>query len=125
MEIQNSIIDNNSLLECGGDPATYITSGGYNLAEDSTCGFAAAGDQQGTEAMLGPLQDNGGPVNTIALLPGSPALEAGNPAVPGSGGTACAATDARLVARPVGERCDIGAFESDYPYSLFLPLIVR
>ena len=43
--------------------------------------------------------------------PGSPASDAGNPGVAGSGGLACEATDQRGVARPVGPGCDIGAFE--------------
>jgi hypothetical protein len=30
-------------------------------------------------ATLGPLQNNGGPSQTQALLPGSPAIDAGNP----------------------------------------------
>ena len=60
---------------------------------------------------LGPLQDNGGPTFTHALLQGSPAIDAGNPATPGSGANACPATDQREVARPQGPRCDIGAFE--------------
>ena len=37
------------------------------------------GDQINTDPMLGPLQDNGGPTFTHALLPGSPAIDAGDP----------------------------------------------
>src|SRR5438874_10331155 len=32
-----------------------------------------------TDPLLGPLQDNGGPTLTHALLPGSPAINAGDP----------------------------------------------
>src|SRR5205823_6251427 len=32
-----------------------------------------------TDPLLGPLQNNGGPTFTHALLPGSPAIDAGNP----------------------------------------------
>jgi len=39
----------------------------------------ATGDQINTDPMLGPLQDNGGPTFTHALLPGSPAIDAGDP----------------------------------------------
>jgi hypothetical protein len=37
------------------------------------------GDQINTDPLLGPLQDNGGPTLTRALLPGSPAINAGDP----------------------------------------------
>jgi Ca2+-binding RTX toxin-like protein len=56
---------------------------------------------------LGPLGDNGGATQTHALLPGSPALDAGDPAAPGSGRTACEATDQRGAPR----NCDVGAYE--------------
>jgi hypothetical protein len=64
------------------------------------------------------LADNGGPTFTRAPLAGSPVLDAGNPATPGSGGVACEAVDQRGVTRPqdgTGDalaRCDIGAVES-------------
>ena len=129
VEIQNSIIDNNSLLECGGDPATYITSGGYNLAEDDTCGLLATGDQQSADAKLGLLQDYGGLTETMALGWGSPAIDAGSPATPGTGGGACESLDQREWVRPIDAdldgtaRCDIGAYEKTI--DLFLPLIMR
>ena len=37
------------------------------------------GDQINTDPLLGPLQNNGGPTLTHALLPGSPAIDAGDP----------------------------------------------
>src|SRR5262249_34543794 len=40
------------------------------------------------------------------------ALDAGNPAAPGSSGTACEAMDQRGVVRPQGGACDIGAVEA-------------
>jgi hypothetical protein len=51
---------------------------GYNLSDDTTCGFTAPGDLVVADAMLGPLQDNGGPTETHDLLPGSPAIDAGS-----------------------------------------------
>ncbi len=61
-------------------------------------------------AAIGPLQDNGGYAPTHALLAGSPAIDAGNPAgCSGSSGTLT--TDQRGVHRPIGSACDIGAYE--------------
>ena len=61
---------------------------------------------------LGTLADNGGPTRTIALLPGSPAINAGSNAL-ALERTAGAVTDQRGdgFARVVGRRVDIGAFE--------------
>lgn len=56
------------------------------------------------EPLLGPLADHGGLVETVSLLPGSPAVDA---ALAGC----WAAVDGRGVARPAGVRCDVGAFE--------------
>jgi len=93
-----------------------FASGGYNLIGVAAgCGGlvdGANGDRVGSldrplDPRLGPLQDNGGPTPTRALLPGSPAVDA----IPGD---RCAmATDQRGFARPypAGGRCDIGAFE--------------
>lgn len=51
---------------------------GYNLSSDDGAGFLTnATDQTNTDPMLGPLQDNGGPTWTHALLPGSPAIDQG------------------------------------------------
>jgi len=57
-----------------------VTSLGYNLASDGGGGvLTGRGDQINTDPMLGPLQDNGGPTFTHALLPGSPAIDTGDP----------------------------------------------
>jgi len=57
-----------------------VTSHGYNLSDDDGAGYLTGpGDQINTDPMLGPLQDNGGPTLTHALLPGSPAIDAGDP----------------------------------------------
>ncbi len=64
------------------------------------------------DPLLGPLADNGGPTFTHALLPGSPALNAGDPsAIAGQGSTP--EFDQRGVGfgRMAGGRIDIGAFE--------------
>ncbi len=57
-----------------------VTSFGYNLSSDDGGGYLTGpGDQIDTDPMLGPLEDNGGPTLTHALLPGSPAIDAGDP----------------------------------------------
>src|SRR5437667_8112882 len=57
-----------------------VTSRGYNVCSDNGGGFLTGpGDQINTDPMLGPLQDNGGPTFSHALLPGSPALNIGTP----------------------------------------------
>jgi hypothetical protein len=56
------------------------------------------------DPLLGPLRDNGGPTMTHALLPGSPAIDAGN-------NVAGLQTDQRGRARVSGPAADIGAFE--------------
>jgi len=57
-----------------------VTSHGYNLSSDDGGGYLASpGDQINTDPLLGPLQDNGGPTLTHAPLPGSPAIDAGDP----------------------------------------------
>lgn len=109
--------------DCGG--AGGVVSDGYNIiGNDTGCTFtAAAGDQIGTEVapldpLLGALAANGGPTLTHALEVVSLALDAANPAVPGSGGSACESNDQRGVPRPAdgdpvpGAICDIGAYEA-------------
>ncbi|MFT3894170.1 MAG: M4 family metallopeptidase [Anaerolineales bacterium] len=64
---------------------------------------------------MGNLLGNGGATLTHALLTGSPAIDAGDPAT-------CATTDQRGVARPQGAACDIGAFEGSASQTL-LPVV--
>ena len=115
--LQNSIISGNTVSDCSG----LITSLGYNLIGNNTgCTITPTdGDLIGTpatpiNATLTPLQDNGGPTFTHALMSDSPAIDAGNPASPGSGGNACLSTDQRGASRLQGNACDMGAFESAF-----------
>jgi MYXO-CTERM domain-containing protein len=59
--------------------ALNVASRGYNLSSDSSCQsvLSLAGDQNGKDAKIGDLADNGGGGLTHALLPNSPALGAG------------------------------------------------
>jgi predicted outer membrane repeat protein len=57
-----------------------VISQGYNLSSDNGGGYLShQGDRINTNPLLGPLQDNGGPTFTQALLPGSLAINAGDP----------------------------------------------
>lgn len=47
---------------------------GYNISDDTSCGFTATGDLESTDALLGPLQSNGGPTATREPQAGSPAI---------------------------------------------------
>jgi CSLREA domain-containing protein len=93
-----------------------LTDGGYNIDDGTTCGFSATNHSQpSTDPKLdvGGLQNNGGPTKTIALLTGSPALNAIPKGQSGCATTTTApiTTDQRGVKRPQGTRCDIGAYE--------------
>jgi len=107
--IGGSIIANGS---SGGNCYNHtgtITETGYNLSDDGSCGFSTANhDLVNTNPQLGPLANNGGPTQTMALLSNSPAMDQ----IPLA---SCPSTDQRGDPRPdkSGESaCDIGAFES-------------
>jgi hypothetical protein len=108
---KNTIIaDSPSGNDCDGP----IASQGYNLSSDNTCFSSSPSptDLVLTDPKLGPLQDNGGPTETRALLEGSPAVDTGN-------GTNAPTTDQRGISRPQdgdGDGSalhDIGAFEKE------------
>lgn len=83
------------------------TSDDYNLANDASCAsLTQPHDRQNTNPRLAPLADNCGPTRTHALLPNSPAIDAG-----GTSANDCPRVDQRGVARPQGTACDIGAYE--------------
>jgi len=110
--MQNGIVANSGN---GGNCAGTITSDGYNLSSDSTCNFAGPGDLNGLNPKLGALHGNGGPTQTMALLKGSPALDAGNPAGCRDFSGNLLKTDQRGLPRPGGGEttgCDMGAYES-------------
>ncbi|HEU4744384.1 MAG TPA: choice-of-anchor Q domain-containing protein, partial [Anaerolineales bacterium] len=62
-----------------------------------------------TDYGLAELADNGGITQTMALLPGSPLIDAGDDSICASSGVNN--LDQRGVARPQGSQCDIGAYE--------------
>jgi len=75
-----------------------------NLANTLVVSNTPADGDTFADPKLGLLADNGGPTFTMALLAGSPAIDAAYP-VP------ILPTDQRGIRRPVGVRADIGAYE--------------
>ena len=129
LTLTNTIIAGNS--DTVGDPDCTLyqpISLGHNLIGNGNgCNLAPApGDQVGTPASpidpkLGPLQNNGGPTFTRALLAGSPAIDAGDPA-------RCPGFDQRGCMRQ--NNCDIGAYEfGGIPFVptsfIYLPVVIR
>lgn len=105
MTLRNSVVAGNTVdgaaADCEKAFAT-ISSQGHNIDGDGSCRLSAAGDLPSRDPLVGPLANHGGPTDTVALLPGSPALDAAE---------GCPATDQRGVTRPQGAACDIGAYE--------------
>ncbi len=135
--IGGTVTANNTIVadnECEGSPdfgGALDPSSSFNLIGDGTgltgISIGTQGNQVGTAAnpinpLLGPLQDDGGPlagalgsemfVQTLALLPGSPAIDAGGNALAVDAGNNPLITDERGVARIINGTVDIGAFES-------------
>jgi hypothetical protein len=108
--LQNSIVADNSGGNCYGS----VTSSGYNLSSDNTCNFNSTGDMNNTDPKLGTLGNYGGPTQTIPLLFGSPAIDAGNPNGCTDAHGHLLKTDQRGKPRPDKEDtggCDMGAYE--------------
>jgi hypothetical protein len=105
-ELLNTLIAVNSAGGGGPDVSGSFTSQGYNLIGNTngSSGFGTVGDLLNVNPQLGPLQNNGGPTPTRALLPGSPAIDAGT-------SVGAPQYDQRGVLRPQGAAFDIGAFE--------------
>ncbi len=82
-QLRNTIVAGNT-ADSAPDLDGAFVSLGHNLIGDGTGGSGYdPTDLVGTSAnpidpRLGPLADNGGPTQTLALLPGSPAIDAGD-----------------------------------------------
>lgn len=81
-----------------------VTDVGYNMSSDGSANFSSGTSFNFTNPRLGPLAWNGGITKTMALLPGSPAIDFG-------GNSGFPVTDQRGVPRSFGSAADIGAFE--------------
>jgi len=109
--LQNSIVANSP---SGGNCYGTMTSNGYNMSSDGTCNFNSSGDLNNTDPKLGTLGNYGGPTQTIPLLSGSPAIDAGNPNGCTNSNGVLLKTDQRGQPRPDKEDiggCDMGAYE--------------
>jgi hypothetical protein len=114
--VKNTIVSDP--LGGGANCSGVAISQGFNLTDGTGCGFTQATDHPSTDPMLGALADNGGPTQTLALLTGSPAIDAGVSSV---GETA----DQRGLTRPLdlaavsnapgSDGTDVGAFEVQGP----------
>jgi hypothetical protein len=133
--VENTIIAGNTAANGAGDATGAptpgpnvdgaVTSNGHNLLGVATeaTGFGGPGDQTGANPQLAPLADNGGPTETMALSPGSPAIDAGV--------AAGATLDQRGMPRTVddpgvanaatSDGTDIGAYEAPVSCSLSCP----
>jgi predicted outer membrane repeat protein len=96
----------------GGDCANKgsITTNSHNLIQDGSCSPLLSGNPN-----LGPLQNNGGPTQTFALLAGSPAIDAGDDSVLGPPLGLTTDQRGQGFPRKVIAHVDIGAFESQSP----------
>ncbi len=106
----------------GGNCATVSSSiidGGHNLDDANTCNFTNTGSLTNANPLLGPYKVNlpGLAVSTFGFPYNSPAVDGGDPSV-------CPSTDMRGIRRPIGARCDIGAYEA-FSKVVFVPLLRR
>ncbi len=106
--VENSLIARNGVSDCSISTAAGVVPlplSGVNIDSDGTCRFGLT--YAPVDLLLDTLADNGGFTQTMALLVGSPAIEAAT----GS----CPATDQRgsPFSRPFGPACDVGAYEGE------------
>lgn len=121
LNLNNSILANSTTgTDCydNGGLALNFSAGTSNLIETdavatNACGTAGT-NYISVDPLLGPLQDNGGSIETMALLSGSSAINAGDNASAVDANSNPLTTDARGVGFPriVNGTVDLGAWES-------------
>ena len=123
--VTNSIVAGNAASDISGAVTTAVCDLIGNGDGSSGVSNGVNGSQVGTavqpiDPWLGPLQDNGGPTQTMALLPGSPAIDAGSDAIAQALGLS---TDQRGPGFPriLGRAVDLGAFEAQSPFANLTP----
>ncbi len=121
--LDSTIIANNTIDGPGGHAPDLATSpnltltviGSNNLVGSADPNVTLPADTINSDPLLLPLADNGGPTWTMALAPGSPAINAGN-------NRANLAYDQRGAGYPrvIGAAADIGAYEvQSFPDVIF------
>jgi len=117
--LTNVTVSGNSASESGGGLFNHATAtltntivAGNSAPDDPDIGggYSGSHDLVGGDPELAPLGDYGGPTQTMALLAGSPAIDAGDSTAPG-----LPTTDQRGFARISGAAVDIGAYEVQEP----------
>ena len=101
--VANSLVADNAAAT-GDGCSQELSSLEGNLERGTTCGFDEPDDITPSNPKLQKLTDNGGPTQTMALHPNSPAVDSGQT-------DNCLPVDQRGIGRPEGAFCDIGAFE--------------
>ena len=110
LNLGRTIVSGGTVSGTASDCSGPVSDQGHNLESTtpSQCGLTTADqDVIGQDPSLGPLASNGGPTQTMALLPGSPAIDAGGRCTNANG--YALTIDQRASGR--GEPCDVGAFE--------------
>jgi CSLREA domain-containing protein len=94
----------------GDDCQGSVSSAGFNIGSDGSCGLTQPTDVAEARLLVAPLADNGGPTRTRLPYADSPAVDA----IPVGTPELCDGTltvDQRGVTRPEGSGCDVGAVE--------------
>lgn len=111
IRLQNSILYNNTNTNTATvDNCNTVVAdlnGGYNILDSASADCSNLNTSSNifnTSPMLTPLADHGGLWFTMLPLAGSPVIDAGT-------NTGCPSDDQRLLTRPSGTSCDIGAVE--------------
>ena len=121
VNLHNSIFANNSDNGTAPNIQGTVVSQDYNLIEvatGATITGTTANNIIGQDPNLGPLANNLGPTFTHAVLAGSPAKDAADPAT-------FPATDQRGAPRPQDGRAEIGAYEVYSPTAAPVTVVGR
>ena len=113
LRLRNSIL---ATVSTNSNGWGVIMDGGYNLSSDASVALDSGTSFSSADPLLAPPANNGGPTLTLALLTGSPAIDAG--AAEGA-----PVNDQRAFCRPAGAGVDIGAYESGAVEPLRLNLV--